>query len=123
MVGAANGACEHAPYGVLHSLFWMHLDRSSCAPHLVLMSGGSMGRNGTYVPLHLLHGARINALVQRSCGWLAIVAKAKGGRMKDRRFSNEESQLLPAPRSEIRSGGILDCQVCLPDLESLQRGR
>ena len=72
---------------------------------------------------HHLHGTRIIALVQRSCGWLAIVAKAKGCRMNERRISDEEIQHIPAPRSEIWAGGILVRQDCLSGLENPERGR
>jgi hypothetical protein len=82
-----------------------------------------MGLKGAIVPLFLLHGTLINASLQRSCGWLAIGAKAQGGRMDERRFSDEESQHIPAPRSEIRAGSILVRQDCLLDLETPERGR
>jgi hypothetical protein len=82
-----------------------------------------MGRKGAVDPLSHLHGTHIDASLQRYCVWLAIGAKAQGGRMNERRFSYEESQHIPAPRSEIRAGSILVRQACLLDLADPERGR
>lgn len=72
-----------------------------------------MGRQGAIAPSIPSTWHADFALVQRSCGWLAIGAKAQGGRMNERRFSNEESQHIPAPRSEVWASGILARQDCL----------
>jgi hypothetical protein len=82
-----------------------------------------MGRDGGVHLWTMLHGTRIIAAMQRSGGWLAIVAQAKGGQMNDRRVSDEESQLIAAPRSEIRANCLLACQVRTRGLENPERGR
>jgi hypothetical protein len=82
-----------------------------------------MSRDGGVHLRSMLHGTRIIAAMQRSCGWLAIVAQAKGGQMDERRLFDEESSRIPAPRSEVRASGILVRQDCLSGLENSERGR
>jgi hypothetical protein len=50
-----------------------------------------MSRDGGVHLRTMLHGTRIIAAMQRSCGWLAIVAQAKGSQMDERRLFDEKS--------------------------------